>query len=131
MINKGIKPVIRLIEEVPVSEWEFAERFWIDYYISLGYQLTNCSPGGESGALGYKHTPEAVEKIRAANLGRKMPDWFPDFISKRDWGKKHTEETRRNMSIAHWGYKATEEAKRNMSIAMKKSWAERRTKAGG
>lgn len=49
---------------------------------------------------GYKHTPEAVEKIRAAGLGRELSEETKAKISQSHQGLKHSEETKAKMSEA-------------------------------
>jgi len=52
--------------------------------------------------LGYRHTPEVKEKIRAAKLGSRNPFF----------GRHHTPETREKMRTAKLGYHHTPEARR-------------------
>lgn len=65
-----------------------AESFWIAFFSSNlndhGYNLTN---GGE-GSSGYKHTQEAISKMRTINTGPGNPRF----------GKRHTEQSRKLMS---------------------------------
>lgn len=51
---------------------------------------------------GWKHTPEAREKIRLAGIGR---------------FKKHSEESKKKMSLAHTGKKVSDETKQKMREA--------------
>ncbi len=70
--------------------------------------------------LGKKQLPEFVEKRRQANLGKKRSKQTPEHIEKLRQvrlGRKHTPETREKMSQAHLGYKHTPEAIANMSQA--------------
>ena len=82
-----------LMEEVEVYENHEklleAEIFYIAYFRSLGFDLTNLTTGGE-GAPGRKKTPEEINKIRAANLG-----------NTNALGKKQnlTEEQRENLRV--------------------------------
>lgn len=38
-----VKPIIELIEEVTDEDLNSKERYWIDYYLNLGFDLTNTS----------------------------------------------------------------------------------------
>ncbi len=64
--DKGLKPSIIIIEECTLENWEKREKYWIDYYRKLDCGLTNWLEGGQGLPIGYKHTPEAKEKIRIA-----------------------------------------------------------------
>lgn len=100
--------------------WEDAcelESFLIEEYgrKDLGSGLlVNMTDGGD-GVKG--HSPEAIEKIRAAHIGRVQSK---EEIAKRvatTTGKKRTKETKRKQSLAAKGRVFTEEHKRNLSIA--------------
>lgn len=67
LIKKGIRPLIELIEEVSIENWEEKEIYWIDYYKKINPKLTNHTKGGQGQRVGFKHTPEAIEKIRKAS----------------------------------------------------------------
>lgn len=43
----GLKPIIEIIDEVPVSEWEFWEIYWISQFKTWGFDLTNGTEGGD------------------------------------------------------------------------------------
>lgn len=55
-INKlkklGYKPELVILEEVPINEWKFWEKFWIEYYIFLGCNLLNYTSGGDGTTFG-------------------------------------------------------------------------------
>ena len=70
--KENLKPTIELLDEVPENEWEFWEKYWISQFLQWGFKLTNMTKGGEG-----------------SNGG------------KGSLGYKHTEETKRNISIAN------------------------------
>lgn len=41
------KPILEIIKEVPKNEWQKYEKYYIDYYLSIGCDLVNWSDGGE------------------------------------------------------------------------------------
>lgn len=43
---------------------------------------------------------ETRAKLSAARKGRKMPDWFPEFMRKKKTGTKHTLEAKAKISVA-------------------------------
>ena len=109
LIADGVRPSYQVIECGTGDGWQEAERRWIAHYKPLT-KLTNLTEGGD-GAPGYvptpelrqkwsemragvpyapgripamkgkKQTPEAIEKIRNASDGRKMPDSMKQKLS--------------------------------------------------
>jgi len=56
--REGLKPVMDVMEWVPLSEWQNAERYYIREFTKLGARLTNSTPGGDappSGPQGKLH----------------------------------------------------------------------------
>ncbi len=74
--RQGLKPLIQLIEEVPIDAWRERECYWIAYYHAQGCDLTNTSLGGLG--LGYC-APETRAKIAKTLTGR---DNGPEFRAK-------------------------------------------------
>lgn len=70
LLSRGLEPAMRILEEVPVTQWQERERYWIAYYRSLGCPLTNGSDGGD-GII--NPTPEDRAK-RSENTRRIMSD---------------------------------------------------------
>lgn len=64
----GIK-VLETLNDPDDEQLKFVEHFWINLFQNQGCKLTNSSDWGY-GCKGYKHTSEAIEKIRAASTGR-------------------------------------------------------------
>lgn len=50
--NQGKKPTIELLEEVEFEYWIDKERYYIQYFKDLGFNLTNHSVGGDKCNLG-------------------------------------------------------------------------------
>ena len=80
---------------------------------------------------GYKHTPEAIEKIRLAMVGKpksaehraKLSKWrsgrkFPAHAAALR-GRQPTEETRRKISLAHIGREKSPETRAKLSASLK------------
>lgn len=84
LLDKGKRPVLKILEEVPLSEWEEAEMRHIAQY----EYLTNIAKGGNGP---YSVSDETRKKISLANKGRKF-----------------SEETLRKRSIALRGIPRTE-----------------------
>jgi hypothetical protein len=50
--NKGLKPIIVVIDEVPLEEWQFWEMYWISQMKTYGFNLINYTLGGEGTTFG-------------------------------------------------------------------------------
>lgn len=57
----NLYPIMEVVDEVPTSEWQFWEIYWIAQFKAWGCNLCNHSKGGE-GNLGYKPTEESKQK---------------------------------------------------------------------
>ncbi len=87
--NKGLKPLIKLIEICKSDNWEEREKHWISYYRKV-YSLTNYLDGGQGQQKGYKHTDEAKEKIRLASIKNTKGKFYK--------GQNFTDETNKKRS---------------------------------
>lgn len=70
LLNKNLKPIIEIIDEVSIDEWEFWEIYWIYQFKTWGFNLTNTTTGGgiNNGFKGKNHSEETKEKCRLAGL---------------------------------------------------------------
>lgn len=68
LISLNFAPEFKIIDEV-VNNWADAERGYITLYKSLGANLYNHTPGGESGCLNYKRTQEEKDRIGLSQKG--------------------------------------------------------------
>lgn len=48
LLNKGLKPLMKSVDEVLISEWVFWEIYWISQFKTWGFKLTNLTNGGDS-----------------------------------------------------------------------------------
>lgn len=80
LLSKGLKPLIKIVDEVPQDEWKYWECYYIELYKSRGYNLTNLTDGGQGGS-GYKHTEESRERMRQSKLGQKLSEEHKNKIS--------------------------------------------------
>ena len=115
LIARHLRPGYRVIEQGQGDGWQAAERWWIAL-LRQACDLVNQTDGGE-GFLGYvptpelrrkwaemhtgvpyppgringmkgkRHSPEAIENIRAASTGRIMPDSMREKLSALKKGK--------------------------------------------
>lgn len=61
LLNKNDKPVLEILDEVPLDEWMFWEIYWIAQIKAWGFNLTNSADGGY-GYNGYVYTEEDKRK---------------------------------------------------------------------
>lgn len=62
LLKLNYRPVILLIEEVDYCNWQEREIYWINFYKSIGNNLTNGTNGGD-GSNGCKRSKDCIEKI--------------------------------------------------------------------
>lgn len=104
LLKNNEKPILEIIDEVPISNWEFWEKHYIRLFKSLGAELVNSTEGGRGGEDDRKLRKDTIEKMRLAQLG-----------------KKHTEESKKKMS---------ESAKRKAPISEKTREIHRKNSTG-
>lgn len=127
--SKDILAICHSNDEINILETEF-----IKQYRAVGKAEYNIADGGEGGYLGEEwyrrtwnacHNPEYSEKIRQA---LKYSEKYQSIIHskehsdkikeiKRKNPHKHTEETRKKMSLMRKGRKVSDETKKKMSLA--------------
>ncbi|SRR6266550_2192066 len=97
-----LKPVLQVLKEIPVLEWEKWETEFIRWYRVLGWRIVNSTDGGEGPS---NPTAETRAKMRSAKLGKTQPQ---DVVAKRAAamkGHKVSTETRAKISSAKSGCK--------------------------
>lgn len=80
LLNKGERPIIEVVDEVPEQEWQFWEEYWISQFRQWGFNLTNLTNGGQGGN-GYRHTLYSKEIMRKSKLGSKLSEEQKEKIS--------------------------------------------------
>lgn len=71
--RQGLIPLLHILEEVPYSQWQEKERYWIAYYREQGCSLLNKTDGGD-GLSGYEYTDEIRKKMSLRQMGRKRSE---------------------------------------------------------
>jgi hypothetical protein len=147
--NKSMFPKLEIIDIVKKNEWAFWEQHYISLYKSWGFNLINSTIGGDN-IVGYKHTEQTKDLIRAKMKGRSVSDDFrklmsiikkgrklsPETIEKIKkskkgsvsgdkhpmWGKHHKEESRKKISNSNKGKSKnqSEQGRKNISISNSK-----------
>jgi len=137
LVREGVEPEILKIEVVNEDKDAEREMYWIAHLIDEGFNLTNCTDGGE-GKKGYVPSEETKEKIRQSLLGSTASKETRAKMSKAkqgsknsNYGNKHSQETRTKMSRdrrgkkcgsenSFYGKKHSEETRRKISEALRK-----------
>jgi group I intron endonuclease len=92
LMERGDELEVVLIDSVKKTEWQYWEKFYIEYYKFIGCSLTNGTEGGDQppSTKGRKHTEESKLKMSNTKKGKPIP-WLND-------GKVRSEEHRKNLS---------------------------------
>jgi group I intron endonuclease len=89
LLNKNKAPKIITIQNNAI--FNESEKYWIQQYRNLDFNLLNLTDGGE-GNLGWKPPIETRHKMSRKLIG-----------NKRMFNKKHSAETKKKMSLSHMG----------------------------
>lgn len=116
--DMGLKPIVTILEEVPMSEWELKEQQWIKDLTEQGYELKNGDRGGK-GRSGFIVSDETRQKLSLVNKGRIISEETRDKISKANKGKKRTREFRERMSILKYGSTMHQDVRQRLSLIRK------------
>jgi hypothetical protein len=79
LLEKNLKPIVEILDEVSSEEWERCEQYWISQFKSWGFNLTNISKGGYDNS--YKRNDVTKNKMRKSKLGTKLSKSQRDKIS--------------------------------------------------
>ena len=87
LINKGLQPIMEVVEICSKDNWEVRECYWIQYYIDLGFNLKNTQKGG--GRLEYVFSKESRDKMSKSSKLR----WskYPSKNGKKVLSKSESE----------------------------------------
>lgn len=136
VVNKRGHIVEIIIDNLTETDTNETEKSYILFYgrIDLGTgTLVNLTDGGD-GALGYKHTKEAKEKIRCTSIGRKKTNECKERIGKAQIGKKLSSEAKEKLRQANLGRKDSKETiekRRKATIGQKRTLEQRARMSDG
>jgi hypothetical protein len=60
--HQKLKPILEVIDEVSIDNWQYWEQWWIEYFKSLGIKLLNYNKGGNGLSVGNHNTFKAGNK---------------------------------------------------------------------
>jgi len=89
--NKGLKPILNIIDEVNNEEAGYWEIFYISLYRSWNCRLTNLDKGGLGGS---RMSVETKKKMSLVHKGKKLSLETRERLSKVHKGKHHSKETK-------------------------------------
>lgn len=85
----NFKPILEIIKEVPKNDWQKYEKYYIEYYISIGCNLVNWGDGGEGLTYGNQtsfkkgHSGKKIiaitkegEIFKKFESGKKLSEYF-------------------------------------------------------
>lgn len=98
LLAEGLEPSIEILEECDEDNWQEIEKAWIEECREKGLYLTNIADGGEGFQTGESHSL----------YGRKGKNHH-------SYGRKHSEESRRRMSLAQKGKVMSESTRKKLS----------------
>lgn len=114
--NKGLKPILEVIDEVPISEWKFWEMYYISLYKSWGFSLTNGTLGGDG------VTAEEAKRLNTPAAIFKRVKTRSNNATQR--GYYVSEETKLKLRHINLGKKHSEQAKLKRSLKLKgRKWS--------
>ena len=102
LLKNNQLPIIEIIDSVSTVDINFYEIYWINQFKSWGFNLTNEAKGGSGGNLGdmvnkkisnklknRTFSPETIEKMRLARIGKKASTKTKELLSKQRLGNKN------------------------------------------
>lgn len=101
LISDGVRISMNPLEVVTNEQRQFWEHHYISLFRSWGFDLVNQVPY----AIRRKHKPESIELMRKNRagkkgiVGRKRTDQEKEHLRKINLGKRHTEESKKKMSL--------------------------------
>jgi hypothetical protein len=80
--KEGLKPIIEIIDVVPIDNWIFWETYWISQMRTWGFDLINYTNGGDGCTFGNQ-----------TSFKKGHTSWL---------GKNHSEETKKKIGDNNW-----------------------------
>ncbi len=119
LLKLKLKPEMEIIECVNVKDRDKQEKYWIAYYRSLGFDLTNGTDGGD---CSYTLTDETRSKISQAT--------HKQWEKRRSQNYQMSEDQKIKIGIGNKGKVRSQEAREKYSKARKgKPWTQARRDA--
>lgn len=126
ILNRGLIPLLGILEMVPEEIWQEREQFWIQKLLDEGCDLTNTTKGGEGrkmlpGVPAYRWTEEHKKNSKAARVGLIPKKPSPEMRAKQGASLKASWVAKRLLDPSagnKWGHH-TEEAKKRIGSRLR------------
>jgi group I intron endonuclease len=118
MIDSGYYPEMEIIDEVSESEWEYWEKFYIQYLKYIGCNLTNTTNGGDQppSTKGRKHKLESRLKMSETKKGKPIP-WLNNGEERSQNHKDNLSKSLRGRKSPNKGKKFDDDYRKKLSNA--------------
>jgi len=85
--QEGLKPIVDVIDVVPIDSWQYWEIYWISQMKQWGFNLVNYTSGGDGCTFANQ---TSFKKGHKSWLGKNHSEETKKLISKNNWqrGKK-------------------------------------------
>ncbi len=93
--REGLKPIIEVIDEVPINEWIFWETYWISQFKAWGFDLINYTNGGDGCTFGNQ---TSFKKGHTVWLGKNHSDETKKLIGENNVFKGKPSNNRRKVN---------------------------------
>jgi group I intron endonuclease len=123
--NIGIKPILNILDQVPINELDFWEIYYISLYKSWGFELKNDHIGGTGGRLN-KIPWNKGKKCETTERMKKSYKIRHEKFLRGEWvgpnkGKKSSKETKKKLRVSHLGNKHSGETIKKQRLNSGKS----------
>ena len=128
LLNKDKKPIIEIVEEVSMNDWQSREIYWISQFTAWGFNLINKTKGGECGIISenckkalslskkrghvkgtFKHSEETKALIKEKRALQVITEEQKRKISEKMLGVKKSDSHKENISKGRKGMKFSQE----------------------
>jgi len=141
LLKNGKRPILEIVDEVPVAMWSPVEAAYVQFFSEAGAKLVNGTPGGDAGpdGTGTKRSSETRAKMSARLMGNSrgrghvVSAEHRESIRRALVGVPKSVEARAKMSLAktgkkhpNFGKRRSEEICKRQSEAVKMWWKNRK-----
>lgn len=82
--SRGLRPILSIIEETTLDLWPEREIYWIEFYRSMGSNLTNLAGGGLGGGLASEETKLLISKKTSIRMkDQSVRDHLRDIFGRK------------------------------------------------
>jgi len=105
--ERGLQPVMEVLEETNPTDWASRERWWIAEGKRLGWPLLNADTGGWGGP---DPKPATRERMRQSHIGKRLSESAKEKLRVHWTGRKRSEIEREKVRQRnhHWGWKISQ-----------------------